>query len=244
MLIYIYDGSFDGLLTLTYDSYYNKEVPDKIMQEASQEDFLANYTVIKTDEKKAQKVYEAIRDKFSKDALNHIYYAFLSEQLNREKFILNYIKLGFKTGKDIDRMLSNDTVLFIHNLSKKVSRERHRMLGLTRFIELDKGILYAKIQPKYNVLSLLAPHFSKRLSGERWVIHDVDRAVAVIYSNSEWYTSEFKVEKDVPLSDQEVLFQSLWKNYFDSISIKEKQNLKLQQKNMPKRYWGNLVEKN
>ena len=37
-------------------------------------------------------------------------------------------------------------------------------------------------------------------------------------------------------------FEDLWKNYFVSITIKERANPKLQKRMMPKRYWKNLTE--
>lgn len=245
MVIYIYDGSFDGLLTLIYDAYYNKEIPDKITyQKEMQEDFLAKYVNVALDEIKVRKVYKAIKEKISHHALSNIYYVYLSEQPGCEKAIYNYIRLGFKMGKIIDQYLSKDIVVQIHDLSGKVRREKHAMLGLIRFMELERGILYAKIQPKYNILSLVSPHFAERLVGENWVIHDVDRSLASIHHNGQWYITDLILEKDIEINENEKLFQSLWKNYFESISIKERTNLQLQKKNMPKRYWGNLIEKN
>jgi probable DNA metabolism protein len=44
------------------------------------------------------------------------------------------------------------------------------------------------------------------------------------------------------LSDEELFFQQLWKEYFRSITIKERINLKLQRQHMPKRYWKYLTE--
>jgi len=40
------------------------------------------------------------------------------------------------------------------------------------------------------------------------------------------------------------MVQMLWKKYFKSMAIEERKNLKLQQQNMPKKYWKYLVEKN
>lgn len=56
MLYYIYDGSFDGLLTAIYDTYYNKDFPEQI---ASQDSFIDNFLItkvyIRTDEEKSKK---------------------------------------------------------------------------------------------------------------------------------------------------------------------------------------------
>ena len=44
------------------------------------------------------------------------------------------------------------------------------------------------------------------------------------------------------LSSEELLFQALWKNYFQTIAIKERENLKLQMKFVPKKYWKYITE--
>ena len=33
MIHYIYDGSFEGILTAIYHAYYNKEIPEQILSE-------------------------------------------------------------------------------------------------------------------------------------------------------------------------------------------------------------------
>ncbi|MGL5152900.1 MAG: DUF4130 domain-containing protein, partial [Clostridium sp.] len=37
-------------------------------------------------------------------------------------------------------------------------------------------------------------------------------------------------------------YTDLWKEYFKSVTIKERTNPKLQKRMMPKRYWENLTE--
>lgn len=45
------------------------------------------------------------------------------------------------------------------------------------------------------------------------------------------------------LDEQEELYDQLWKDYFNSINIKERQNVKLHVQYLPKRYWRYLNEK-
>ena len=37
-------------------------------------------------------------------------------------------------------------------------------------------------------------------------------------------------------------FESLWKTFYNSVNIKERENIKLQKQHMPKRYWNHLTE--
>lgn len=245
MLNYIYDGSFEGLLTCIYEAYYRHENPDRIIPgELPQLDMLDKNTNILTEAQKASRVYNSILDKISSDALDNVYYAYLSEVSGAGKIIYEYLKLGWKTGVRIDMFLSDDRVLNLHKIVRRVWIERHRMLGLIRFSECRDGIYYSQIEPDHNILQLLAPHFADRMADQNWIIHDIKRNIAAIYNMKGWVLTELEL-KDLPsMSHREDFYQSLWRQYFKSISITSRYNPKLQVQHMPRRYWSHLVEKN
>ncbi|QUH18566.1 TIGR03915 family putative DNA repair protein [Alkaliphilus sp. B6464] len=244
MIYYIYDGSFDGILTAIYDAYYRRETPEKIVSEDDfQESFLINKIYIKTDREKADKVYNAIETKISNQALKNVFYVYLSERTDRGTIIYHYLKLGWKIGIDIDLNLTNNNVLLLQNICQSVSKERHFMLGLVRFRELKNNILYAPIEPEYNVIGLIGQHFSNRISNENWIIHDVNRNIAAIYNKQEWIVIELEMNPTIELHKDEETYQRLWKEYFNNISIKNKVNPRLQKRNMPMKYWKYLIEK-
>ena len=37
-------------------------------------------------------------------------------------------------------------------------------------------------------------------------------------------------------------FEELWKTFYNSVNIKERENLRLRNQHMPKRYWKHLTE--
>ncbi|MDF2548254.1 MAG: hypothetical protein K0R93_3152 [Anaerosolibacter sp.] len=243
MIHYIYDGSFDGLLTCIYEAYYRKEAPEKILfQEDDQENLLVRKVYIEQDKVKAEKVYAAIGAKISRNALKNVFYAFLSEQEDAGSLIYRYIHLGFKIGKAIDEHLSDDRVLDIYKTVQRVTKEKHLMLGLVRFRKLGENLYYAPITPDYQILGLLAPHFAKRIADQNWIIHDMGRNMAAVYNQKEWMITEMMLEKSVDIIEEERFYQQLWQQYFKSIAIKNRINPKLQKRYMPKRYWSNLVE--
>ena len=243
MLIITYDGTFEGLLTVVYDCYYKKLTPDHIQGEKDVEkDFVSQYIYIETQQEKAERVYGAIEEKISPQALKNCYYAYLSHEDTKALTIYYYIRLGFKKGRDVDALLTHKTVAKLQGMVQKVVRERHRMLGLTRFMELEGGSLLAKIQPKYNILSLIAPHFAERLGKERWIIHDEGRDLMVIGTKGKWLLRDYIGKGPLKLHKKEEMFQSLWREFHQSIAIKDRKNVKLQQQFMPKRYWENLTE--
>lgn len=241
MVRYIYDGSFDGFLSVIYACYYNG-IPESIEREGIYNfNILYEDIVIKTDLVKSNKVYKSIFEKISEDTLIHVYQAFLSEGDGIELKLFKYIQLGFKLGSKVNDFLTEDTVNEIQKYSRKVGYEAHRFLGFVRFQEF-KGILYAAIEPTYNILELIGNHFKARMANEKWVIHDVKRKTGIVYENNELILRDLKFEKLESLESEELFYQDLWKVFHKSVSIKERTNKRLQMQHMPKKYWDNLIE--
>lgn len=249
MIEYIYDGSFEGLLTAIYESYYLEQKPDKIIP---LRDFTPNFLYenihIKTDNEKYRKVYISIQSKISSLALENAYYAFLSELPEVSTYIYEYLRLGWKVGKEIDSYLTDNRVVNVHKAALKVTNENHRLLGLIRFKKVKGNVYYAPISPDHNVLTLLAPHFVDRLSDQRWIIHDLKRGLAAVYDKTSWVIEVIYSKNNEPfdydgIKEIDIDFENLWKLYFKHISIESKRNIKLQKQHMPARYWWHLTEK-
>lgn len=245
MICYIYDGTFEGLLTSIYEAYYKREKPEKILREDEFIPTLITLPIfIKTDEVKASKVYEAIKTKISSNSLKFCFYVYLSEVKDSGSIIYHYVKLGFKIGKTIDMHLHEDDVLKVIKIVKKVIWEHHRMLGFVRFKEIHNNFLYSPIEPDHNIVALITPHFTERLSNENFIIHDLKREIASIYNKSQWSMMPLSKEHGIKLSTEikEGLYEELWKEYFNSTVIHSRLNPKLQRMHMPKRYWKFLTE--
>lgn len=245
MLQYIFDGTFEGLLTSVYEAFYRRESPDFIRCGVQlQEDLLSSSIEIATDNEKADKVLHSIRNKISADALEYAFHAYLSELDDIGVWIYRYLKLGWKVGSALDSHLWEDEVQVVQQAAKKVEFECHRMLGQLRFQELQGGLYYAPFAPDHNIVSLLAPHFARRLSDQQWMIHDVKRDFAAVYNKKDWILAVIRQKKALPLHGDELEFQRLWKQYFQSIAIHSRRNARLQRQFMPSRYWKYLIEKN
>lgn len=242
MLQYLCEFSFNGILTAIYDSYLYKEIPEEIIFHNDAFTLFSEIKSITTNEEKAEKVRQHIIRKISKDALNNTYLAFLSEKSEIGTFIFQYIRLGFQMGSQLDADLANPIVHKIHALREKVTKERHRFLGILRFQKILGDIYYAPCTPDSNIIILLAPHFAKRFMNQNWIIHDTKRNTAIIYDTKAWFLTELanielRTEKD------EELYQRLWQAYFSNISITNRKNRKLQNQFLPKKYRHNLIEK-
>jgi probable DNA metabolism protein len=245
MLIYVYDGSLEGILTAVFEAFYRKEEPDAILVEQGlQQDLTASYTFIVTDPAKSDRVYASIRRNISEDALKNVYYILLSEEVDAGTLIYRYLKLGWKMGGRVDLHLSDNTVFRVMDINRRFEHEVHKFMGFVRFRQVEGGIFYSPISPDYNIVELLAPHFAERLSDQKWIIHDVRREVAALYNCKNWIISEFSAG-DIPGStEDEKRFAGLWKEFFNTLEIPSRRNPKLQRRLMPRRYWDHLTEMN
>ncbi len=243
MLIYVFDGSFEGLLSAIYLSNARKERPDQYLeQQGLSINFLDRYFTVETNPEQADKVASAIRSRISELAFHQVMQVFLSEHPERGSMIDRYIRLGFKLGPSVDDHLHEDSVLSVQQLTLRVSRESHRMKGLLRFIRSNWGIYYAKYSPVYNTTSLLAPHFADRLADQPWIIHDTGRGIAAVYDLKEWILTDSVPATLDSWTDKDDIVQEIWRTYHHHIAITERTNPRLQKSMMPMRYWKDLTE--
>jgi probable DNA metabolism protein len=244
MTVLVHDGSFEGLMTVLYRIFMEGEEGEEIVAAGDfQPGLFTPSQRVETRENQATAMMDAIRGRVSPKALRHSYYAFATGKRGTGTMIHRYLKKGFSLGAAVDARLLDPDVAALHNLSRKVGRELHRLLGLTRFRLLAGGLLYAPLQPDYEILALLAPHFALRLPRENWIIHDVKRSRAALYNRREWVLTDLRRTGKLPLDQEERELQELWRNYFSHIAIAERKNPKLQAGHMPKKYWQYLVEK-
>ncbi len=240
---YVYDGSFEGLLTMVFDCYIQKTIPRKIVSQSEfEQNFLENFEKKQTEEEKASRIFHGIVKNISYDTLYNSYYAFLSNTTEKEIQILKYLLNGFVVGPKINTMLSIDFVFSVNAMRKKTLNEAHKLKGLLRFMEIGNNVFYASIHPTNNVLENVGHHFIKRLPTQNFIIHDKNRNIAFLYNTKEYIIKEASNSLSLNLSEEEKKYQMLWKTFFDTIAIKERINPRLQMQFMPKKYWQDLTE--
>ena len=238
---YYYDGSFDGLLTVIYIAYKDRK-NTMLKISVKTEQFLLELDDINviTDFSKARRVEKAICNKLSQNFLNNIQTCFLSSDKNKDTVIVHTIYKALKQGEEIFNSLDKHA-FHMNKLIKQVLNERHKYLGLLRFKEMKDGTMFSTIEPKNNVLPILISHFIKRMKRERFAIYDKKRKM-IAYYDTKKVEIFFVKSLEIEWSDEEIKYSELWKTFHKSISIKERENKKLQQSNLPKYYWKYLVE--
>jgi probable DNA metabolism protein len=239
---YLYDDSFYGLLTCIYENYYYKYANKICSLKNYQISALCTYKIVATDEAKAIKVYNGIKNKISLKALKYVYYVYLSNDDEKENKILNFLKLGFKTKKNILSYYEHPNVYPMCKIHNNVSLEVHRFLGILRFSEVC-DILYCKYKPDNNITELLAPHFSDRLKNEKFIIHDEGRDIGAVSNNGKWIIADMN-EVSFDILNQQDIYKNYWNEYFENIAIKERKKVELQYKMIPVRYRKNITEFN
>jgi len=253
MIVWRYDKTFEGLLTLVFDCYQKKVFPDKITgsRDAQFTLFQPDYEVL-TDDIKGKRVWDGLHKKISDSSCQMVYYAFLSEAEDVELVILNFIHKAFDSPVSIELNFGDKDVLELLKLDRTVMREAERIRMFVRFQKTKDDIYYASFDPKYNVLPLVIKHFESRFADQHWIIYDTKRNYGFYYDLKS--TSEFtfveslidpatgQIDKSVMDKDEQ-LFQDMWKGYFKSICIKERINPRLHMQMLPKRFWKYLIEK-
>ncbi len=248
---YSYDGTFEGFLTGVFDYYDRKATTvEFITNNQGSVNLFDEVYKVHTDETKADRVWKSISKNISKSIARDIYKAFLSEEVGVEQTLLNVIKKGF-FGQKVEGDYGDPDVMHLNKIVKKIGREKHRMDAFVRFRKTKDNIYFATIEPDFNVLPLNALHFKNRYADQKWLIYDLKRNYGVYYDMDKLDYISLEVSKDINTStaadfyftEDELLYQDLWKNYFKSTNIPSRKNMKLHLQHVPRRYWKYLSEK-
>ena len=241
--VYLYDGSFENLLILISELLNFKNNPDDIKDKYKFSPSLLDNAIDLKLDSKMNNLNDFI-DKFSLDIIHTVYYVLLSENDNKELVIYYFLKNALKYQNNIYLHRNLRCVNMAIDISNYVGREAHKLKGFLRFKLLKNNFYYAEVNPTNNVISILSNHFKKRLKNEYWLIKDVYRNIYALYDKKNVYflTDKEVVSLNLELSSEEENFEDLWKNFFETIGIKERKNLKVQRNFMPKKYWNYILE--
>lgn len=201
---------------------------------------------VESDEERAEKVVRSIRSKISYRALELVYHCAMSEFPEKLEVIYRFLRLGFEIGPRVTETLTEEPVMRIFEISRRVTNEAHRFIQFVRFTRWEDGILCAAIEPKSNVLTLVAPNFAERLISEHWMVVDKKRKLAVLHpADCRWYLRQLTEEEydrilNVDRDHEE--YAQLWKTFFQHIAIEQRKNPRCQNSFLPKWYRENMTE--
>lgn len=247
-MTYTYDGSYDGLLSVIFETYQRKQVATEIVEESAiQPGLFGAPQWVPTDLAHARRVRQGLAKRSGKEVVRILYHCFLSEQSGIEMLIYRFVRLAVDSSENMLDNFREPVVLRVHRIERQIHREVHRMHAFVRFQETRDGLYVALVNPDFNVLPLLGPHFKDRYPAFRWLIYDTKRRYGLYH---EQHTTRF-IMLDAPpqqlseavLTTAETDYQELWKTYFQHVDIPERRNMKLHLQHVPRRYWKYLTEK-
>ena len=269
MTVYTFDNTLDGLLTAVFDSFAFRQQQVTLLVKGDQLPLFANdpYVVV-TDEEKATRVWKGLEKHLSRESLHIITVSWMSEERPLVQPLFNFIckvfsptnktlQTGGRVQVDLMHNASDPDVLAVRNTCRRVLHEQLRMKQFVRFQKAKDGTYLGVVSPDHNVLPLVIDHFRDRFRDQPWLLYDAKRHYGYYYTEGEttplritfeneaevpFDLSNGKLDEDV-LSDNDRLFQDLWRTYFKAICIRERLNPRKQLNDMPRRYWKYMTEK-
>ena len=260
MICYTFDGTMDGLLTAVFDAFALHEQPERLLAEGEALPLFCDYLYrVTTDEEKARRVWGGLEKRLSQEAMRLIIVSWQSELPALNQALFGYICKVFRQSEgsaSIERNYADPDVLAVTDIAQRVLREQLRMKQFVRFQKAKDGTYLAVVSPDHDVLPLVTGHFYDRFGDQSWLIYDARRRYGFYYSPPQkpvritfedeaalpFNLTNGKLDADV-LSSDDQLMQDLWRTYFKAICIKERMNPRKQLKDMPRRYWKYMTEK-
>lgn len=240
--IYLYNTDFISLLNLIKYLLINKILPTNIKDSSYQPNLFEE--TLKLEISQDGEVIKEIISATSPNIFSTVYKIFLSNENNKELIIFYFLIHSLKHKNKIFYIRNIRSVQEALRISRYVGHETHKLKGFLRFKELKGNVLYAEMAPENNILFFVSKHFKERLRNELWVIEDTKRRLISIYNKKDFIIISSKdfvfLEKE--LSETEENIEELWKNFYKTITIKERANNRCRMNFMPKKYWKYIIE--
>ncbi len=257
MAHYCFDGTMTGLLSCVFRAFEFKEFDVKVTANPqAQNGLFDDFIHVASNESQGQRVWQGLKQKVSSSSLKAFYYAFLSEKEQAFQNLFDFAVYVFQNQRPVDKDYGHHAVIGMSQWCKQVGREKHRMEAFVRFKKAKDGLFLSLVKPDFNVLPIISRHFKERYQDQRWLIYDEQRQYGIYYDLDDVHQIEMNAEIvdpqirighsqsfSIELDDEEVFYDQLWKDYFKSVNIQARQNMKLHIQYVPKRYWRYMNEK-
>ena len=250
--ILICEDSIEGIFSGIYEAYARKYVHSQTslqIGETENYELFAEYKQIAAEEEKAKKVSRTIIREFGEETYLTFCEALATQDLEKGNAIYHVLVDGLRTKNN--RIMENFAVADVNKvfeLCRYTKNEIQHLKGFLRFQELEKGVLFARIGPRNNILTFLAPHFADRLPNENFIIYDDTRNLCVVHPcQKEWFlmsADNLQEEETRNYSQVEVAYQELFTFFCQKIGIRERKNIALQTQMLPLHFQKYMSEFN
>ena len=243
MTVFLCEPTYEGILSCIYDAGMSKipqnELRLEIKNIGQDTELFAVYRECSPDAEKVQKVIGTVCRRLNSCILEQLYAACLSQDVLRADKMYRYLKVLFLHGAAAADQLQIPAVHEVFKLCRSVYNEKHQFIEFLRFSQMDERFLAGKIQPKNDILELIAPYFADRLPEENWLICDVGRGKAAVHEKGKkWLLAELSREEleKLKTEKEEKEWEKLWKTFFTTIAIEQRKNPDCQRNHLPLRF--------
>jgi len=181
--IIIYDGSFNGFLTVVFKAFEERLTIVNIQRNNDvQKGFFTETETVFTQMDKARRVWNGIQHK-NHAAIKTIYFAFLSEIRGVELLLYKYICSLYSKPLmgPLDDMESG--LHKIHQYAGMVAREKHRIEAGAEFQISGDDVYFSTVAPLYDVLPLVSKYYRLKFPHKEFIIYDLKRKYAIHYNS-------------------------------------------------------------
>lgn len=239
-LIYCYDGTFHGFLCCIFESYAKHEVLTAIVSDEDFEPTLYDTRYVQTDHEHANRVYRKVFA-ISQDAGQLLRRGFLTCMPDKELQLYKLVRRLLEEGPGFLHSTTDPTAYPIWKAIRAMNGEAHLLKGFVRFSDLN-GVLGSEIEPKNRVLPLLRNHFCARYYNETFFIYDRTHREILLYASGKSQITSLEQFEMARPDTAEASYRLLWKRFYDTVAIKERENPRCRMTQMPKRYWNTMTE--
>lgn len=251
MVVFTCDDNLESILTCIYEAWASKLGAENIhllVEPVVEYELFCDYRHVDANQDKVSQVIHSIQKKISIYAYQMIYRCAMSASKDKADIIYRFLRYGFHYGKQVTDMIQIPAVSSVFEINRSVANEAHFFREIIRFLNMNGEVLVAHIEPKSDVLTFLAPHFSDRMPSENWMIIDDKRKSAVVHpADQEYYLtllSDDELQRLNDLEDPDDPYIDLWKEFFDTIAIKPRTNALCQRNLFPIWYRKHATEFN
>lgn len=248
MILYRCDATIESVFTAIYLAYEEKrDLGDTRLLLHHDPVLFAQDVEVIPDLEKTRKVMRTLVRRFGEADYESLCLALASEHEDCAQAVFGTVVSGLSVKAGRGHLFDNLTdpdCMRCFAFSRSAGREVSHLRGFLRFQELVNGVMYAQIGPKNNLLTFLVPHFADRFPRENFIIHDTIRGFFALHpAGRQWVLgSARKEELTLECSQQEQYYSDLFREFVQTIAIKERKNLALQRNMLPLRFREYMVE--
>lgn len=249
--VYVCTDNLTGIFSAIYDAWKTKLGEGELgisLRGMVEQELFCEYIEVYESEKKAIAVEKLIKQHLGEYAYWNVYHTILSHDSKKADVILGMMLEARKIPDSTRIMehLSHPKVRRVFEISRKVGNEAHYYREIVRFRELKNGILFSEIEPKNRILSCLGEHFANRFPLENWLIYDKTHQMVMVHETGKQWIMVQGEKLDEKMirncSAKESMYVELWKGFFNSIAIKERESYERQRQHLPLHYRKYVTE--